>query len=103
MSEPATLPDAFATLPSQRATRLHEVATRALTETLAAGCSGDEFVLVDVRNLEGICDRRPFRCPGQGGQNAAGQGVGVPEGCGVAPRPGEGTLPPAGGAGADRE
>lgn len=45
MAEPAMLPDAFATLPSQRAARLHEVATRALTETLAAGCSGDEFVL----------------------------------------------------------
>ena len=45
MAVPAVLPAAFATLPSRRAARLHEVATRALTETLAAGCSGDEFVL----------------------------------------------------------
>ena len=44
MAVPAVLPAAFATLPSRRAARLHEVATRALTETLAAGCSGDEFV-----------------------------------------------------------
>lgn len=37
---------------SQRAARLHEVAARALTETLASGCSSDEF----VRGFTGVDD-----------------------------------------------